>query len=231
MNKPVKQKKCLSRACRQEFTPVKRGLSLSKHCCSACELDDAQAKGNPKKKVKAVRQKKCGICKELFTPFNSLSTCSPACERDRLKKVAEKEFDKITKEMKKELNDKDPAFWSEKAQKICNQYILLRDKGKPCISCGNGNDVKYDAGHYLSRGHSAALRFNEFNIHRQCSAYCNVNNSGQSIRYRQALVNLYGEEKVLWLEGPHEMPRYRIDDYKRIYEEFKQKIKDLRLAI
>jgi len=223
-----KPKKCLSRTCRQEFTPVKRGLTLSKHCCAACELDDSEAKGNAKVKVKAIKQKKCSICKELFTPFNSISTCSPKCERERLRKVAEKEYDKITKEMKKELNDKDSSFWSDKAQKMCNKYILIRDAKKPCISCGNTNNVKYDAGHYLSRGHSAALRFNEFNIHKQCSNYCNVANSGQSVRYRQALVKLYGEERVLWLEGPHELPRYRIEDYKHIYEVFKLKIKALK---
>ena len=71
MNKPVKQKKCLSRACRQEFTPVKRGLSLSKHCCAACELDDAQAKGNPKKKAKPKKPKTAAqLKKDLWVYFS-----------------------------------------------------------------------------------------------------------------------------------------------------------------
>jgi hypothetical protein len=160
--------------------------------------------------------------------------CGMACALDygksvvKVKKIkAAKEFDKETRAMKLAANDKDPSYWSDKAQKMCNRYILIRDAKKPCISCDNTNNVKYDAGHYLSRGHSAALRFNEFNIHKQCSNYCNVANSGQSVRYRQALVKLYGEERVLWLEGPHELPRYRIEDYKHIYEEFKLKIKGL----
>lgn len=69
MNKP---RKCLSRTCRQEFTPVKRGLSLSKHCSAACELDDAQAKGNPKAKAKSKpRQRKVSAIKsDLWDLFS-----------------------------------------------------------------------------------------------------------------------------------------------------------------
>jgi len=180
------------------------------------------------------KESKCKNCREKFIKTSSLACCSMACALDYVNKQWHKKKDKEAKEfnsktraLKQSANDKSPSFWADKAQKECNRYILLRDKDKPCISCGNTNNVKYDAGHYVSRGHSAALRFNEFNINKQCSAYCNVANSGQSIKYRQALVRIYGEEKVLWLEGPHEMPRYRIDDYKRIHAEFKQKIKEL----
>lgn len=148
----------------------------------------------------------------------------------KVKKVKQlKEFDKETREMKAAARDKDPSWWSEKAQAKCNQYIMLRDKGKPCISCGTmATDIDYAAGHFIPRGRSAALRFSEFNIHRQCNNYCNRKNSGNYGPYRIALVKLYGQEKVDWLESSHVMPRYRIDDYKRIYEEFKQKIKDLK---
>jgi hypothetical protein len=175
------------------------------------------------------RPRRCPCCLEMFTPvmigLKPTRCClNAACVLDYAQGVRAKEFDKVTRQMKADANEKNPQYWADKAQKMCNKYILARDRDKPCISCGNTNNVKYDAGHYLSRGHTAALRFNEFNIHKQCSAYCNQNNSGQAIRYRQALVNLYGEEKVLWLEGPHELPRYRIEDYKRIHDEFKKKL-------
>lgn len=184
-----------------------------------------------------MKLKKCCSCKQLFTPGNSLvKACSMSCALDygksvvKVKKVKQlKEFDKETREMKAAARDKDPSWWSEKAQTKCNQYIMLRDKGKPCISCGTmATDIDYAAGHFIPRGRSAALRFNEFNIHRQCNNYCNRKNSGNYGPYRIALVKLYGQEKVDWLELSHVMPRYRIDDYKRIYEEFKQKIKDLK---
>jgi len=72
MIKPIKQKKCLSRTCRQEFTPVKRGLTLSKHCCAACELDDSEAKGNakPKPKTKPKLRKVSAIKAELWELFS-----------------------------------------------------------------------------------------------------------------------------------------------------------------
>lgn len=57
MIKPIKIRRCLSRTCRQEFTPVKRGLTLSKHCCAACELDHAESTGNVKAKQKAKKPK------------------------------------------------------------------------------------------------------------------------------------------------------------------------------
>ncbi len=68
----IKPKKCLSRTCRQDFTPIKRGLTLSKHCCSACELDDSEAKGNtkPKPKTKPKLRKVSAIKAELWELFS-----------------------------------------------------------------------------------------------------------------------------------------------------------------
>ena len=68
MNKP---RKCLSRTCREEFTPVRRGLKLSKYCCPACELDDAESKGNPKPKVKTKKPKTAAkLKKDLWAIFS-----------------------------------------------------------------------------------------------------------------------------------------------------------------
>lgn len=52
MLKPIKQKRCKS--CKELFTPVKRGLTLSKYCTSACELDDAE-NVKPKAEKKAIK--------------------------------------------------------------------------------------------------------------------------------------------------------------------------------
>lgn len=181
------------------------------------------------------KQRRCKFsgCREYFTPkrYNLVleDCCGPGCKLSYAEETANRDYAAETRAMKKAFNDKDPSWWSDKAQAMFNKYIMARDAGKPCISCGTDKrDIDYCAGHWLPRGRSAALRFNEFNCHRQCNNSCNRKNSGNLIPYRIALVKLYGEEKVLWLEGPHEMPRYRIDDYKRIYEEFKLKIKELK---
>lgn len=160
-----------------------------------------------------------------------MKQCSKECIKIYADKIREKEFRKETTKMKKEFNEKDITFWENKAEKQCNKYILLRDKGKPCISCNTENpNIDYAAGHYIPKGRSAALRFHEFNIHRQCNNYCNSKNSGNLIPYRMALVKLYGEEYVQWLDKSHTMPRYRLDDYRRIFEEYKTKINNLMVA-
>jgi len=145
----------------------------------------------------------------------------------KVKKVkAVKEYDKVTRTMKRESNDKDKSFWMKKAQQKFNEYIRKRDEMKPCISCGTTSNVKFDAGHYVPSGRSAALRFNEFNCHKQCSSNCNVHLSGNLIEYRKSLIVLYGQEKVEWLEGVHEMPNYRLDDYKQIHAIYTLKLKE-----
>lgn len=183
-----------------------------------------------------MKLKKCKSCGGEFYPSNSMVlVCGFACALDygksivKVKKVkAVKEFDKTTRAMKKAANDLDKSFWQKKAQSKFNEFIRERDKNKPCISCHTTKNVKYDAGHYVPRGRSAALAFNEFNCHKQCSSYCNVNMSGNLIAYRSALVELYGIEKVEWLEGHHDMPKYRIEDYKCIYEEYSTKLKSIK---
>ncbi len=183
------------------------------------------------------RKRRCKYsgCKEYFTPkrYNLVleDCCTAACQLSYAEETANKQFKAETAEMRKAFNDKDPSWWSDKAQAIFNKYIMARDKGKPCVSCQTlAKDIDYCAGHWIPRGRSAALRFNEFNVHLQCNNFCNRRNSGNLIPYRIALVKLYGEEKVQWLEGHHEMPRYRIEDYKRIYEEYKNKVKELKIS-
>lgn len=185
--------------------------------------------------IKPIKQKRCKSCKKPFTPANTLMiVCGMACALDYGKAVARvkkakafKEYNEVTRKMKREANDKDKSFWMKKAQQKFNEYIRKRDEMKPCISCGTTKDVKFDAGHYVPCGRSAALRFNELNCHKQCSSNCNVHLSGNLIEYRKALIALYGQEKVEWLEGVHEMPNYRLDDYKQIYAMYAQKLKEL----
>ncbi len=72
MNKPIKQRKCASRTCREIFTPQIRGLRITKHCSAACELDDAESKGNAIKKPKAKPKlrKVAAVKNELWELFS-----------------------------------------------------------------------------------------------------------------------------------------------------------------
>lgn len=185
------------------------------------------------------KKRKCAVktCGKLFEQRNSFHVvCSPSCgvikhkiELLTLAAKKERDFKAQTLKMKKEMRDNDSSWWSDKAQKACNEFIKFRDLGKPCISCGTmKSHLRYDSGHFIPVGRSAALRFEVTNIARQCANNCNVKLSGNCLEYRKALVIKYGAAHVEWLEGSHEMPRYRIEDYKRIYAEFKAKTKLLK---
>ena len=47
------------------------------------------------------------------------------------------------------------------------------------------------------------------------------------MNYRISLVVRIGQDKVEWLEGPHEPQRYTIDDLKAIKAEYREKLKQL----
>lgn len=180
------------------------------------------------------------MCLDMFTPKRyglRLTRCceNAGCRLDYAQgvraKEAEKEFNRQTKEMRKNLNENSLSFWAKKTEEKCNEYIRLRDKDQPCISCGTmSQSVKYDAGHFIPVGRSKFLRYEETNIHRQCSNNCNQKKSGNYIEYRKSMVKKYGADHVEWLEFDHPTPRRRIDDYKQIYEHYKEKIKELKSA-
>lgn len=89
------------------------------------------------------------------------------------------------------------------AEKHFNAYIRRRDAVDDrftCISCRTTKHVSMmHAGHYLSAGHHSNVRFDEKNVHGQCSA-CNTHLHGNQIRYREHLVKKIGLEEVEFLE-------------------------------
>lgn len=97
----------------------------------------------------------------------------------------------------KPLNKKSLPELLKTCQQVFNKFIRERDKDKGCISCPG---KVQEAGHYFSRGHHGALRFNEMNVNGQCTR-CNCFLHGNLINYRNGLVKRYGEDKVLLLES------------------------------
>lgn len=109
----------------------------------------------------------------------------------------------------------------KKAQEVFNRWIRERDKDNGCISCGGKVE---QAGHYFSQGHHSALRYDEINTHGQCIR-CNMHLSGNLIKYRQGLVERYGEDYVKNLEakeakiiGPFKWHRIELDQIIKKYK-------------
>ena len=178
---------------------------------------------------------KCKVCKQEFERKYTTTqrTCGVQCAiKDANNKTAiavEKKRKTVRakhRAAKQALKSK--ADWLREAQTACNAFIRERDKGLPCISCGNTNDVKYCAGHYKTRGAHPELRFHPYNINRQCDWNCNLNLSGNITNYRPALIEKIGVENVEWLEGDHKAQHLQIEDIKDIKQYYKEQLKLLK---
>lgn len=188
------------------------------------------------KKNKPPKKKKCKICDSLFevNPFQPLrGWCSPDCGyKYSLKLKANKEA-KEKRDSNKELKVQKQSTlthsdYIQLFQKVFNTYIRFRDKNDGCISCGTRRPVNYDAGHFYPTTYQF-LRFNEDNVHKQCSFTCNKNKSGNLLEYRPALIKKIGLERVLWLdENRHKLLDITIPELIEQIKIYKLKIKQLK---
>lgn len=194
---------------------------------------------------------KSKVCNNIVdrTYSSTVQACSVSCA---LALVREKEAKKAIKKAKSERREtkaKKKALmsvrdWIKKAQPVFNKYIRLRDKDKPCISCGRTNQEvegsegwkpggSWDCGHFLTIGAHEELRFEPKNAYKQCKS-CNggsgkytKKNHTVGKQYRINLIERVGIETVDWLEGPHELPRWTTDDIQSVQEKYKAKIKEI----
>ena len=174
---------------------------------------------------KEIKQKKCSMCKEKYTPARTTQkVCSMRCAIALQDAEKVKKFNQETKERREKLKSK--AQWLKQAQAAFNKFIRLRDAGQPCISCGRDTGCKVNAGHYRSVGARPELRFTELNVHLQCE-HCNMWKSGNIMDYRIRLIDKIGLDKVEWLEGKHEPLKLSIDDVRDIIVKYKSKCREL----
>lgn len=151
--------------------------------------------------------------------------CSPECgAKLALAKLAKARAKKAGQDRKEHRAAKEKlktrAKWLAEAQAAFNAYVRARDEGKPCISCGTTNTAQWDAGHYRSVGAAPHLRFNEDNVHRQCSRPCNKDKSGNLIEYRKGLVLRIGLRRVEALENDNGSVRLSVEEIKAIKEKY-----------
>ena len=180
--------------------------------------------------------KRCRHCKEYFdqdtmikVPLGYFCTFSHASQHgiDKQQANKEKAFKQRTAKLKAEYYASDLKTRKAAAKKACHDYIKLRDKGLPCICCGEPMTGEIHAGHWLESGNHPFIRYHEDNIHSQ-RAYCNTYKGGNSDDYEGRLRVKIGAERVDWLIENKSNPIKRTaQDYKEIEEYFKAKIKAL----
>lgn len=171
-----------------------------------------------------MKVKKCKICKDEFNAYTSFDKfCSKGCEAiHNVRKIG-----KENRRALKAFNESDKNVLKRKAIQVFNAYIRKRDEKLPCVSCGyDGTQRQIHAGHYRPAGNVAILRFDERNVHAQCSI-CNNHLSGNLVNYRNELINRIGLEVVEELESTNSPKQYTIEEYAEIIKTYKQKTKEL----
>jgi hypothetical protein len=199
-------------------TPMARAKPLS----SAIRTSNAIAPSAPTLAAKP-RMRKCAVCKAPFIKRSMThKACGPECAQALARQVREKAERMQLAERR--LAAKPRAKWQQEAQAEFNSWVRWRDRNLPCISCGRFHQGSWDAGHYRSVGSMPALRFHEDNCHRQCVP-CNQHKSGNAVEYRLGLIARIGAERVAFLEGPHDLVKNTIDDFKAIKAHYRAKLK------
>ena len=186
---------------------------------------------------KPPKQHQCKECGGYYVKSQSTQqVCSMKCAIAYSKRKAEEKRKKQEKSDRLEAGRrmrarkealKSRPDWLKEAQKAFNEFIRLRDADLPCISCGRYHNGQYHAGHYRSVGACPELRFNEDNVHKQCSV-CNNHKSGNAIEYRINLIRKIGLERVEFLERHDHQPlKLSIDEIKELIKFYKAKCKGL----
>ncbi len=176
--------------------------------------------------------KTCKVCRIKFSPIRQLQ---PTCEKmECMIEYSNKHLAKKKKEAKKnnfrdkkKLLSEDIGHLKKVAQKTFNEFIRLRDKDLPCISCGTTNNIQYHAGHFKPAGGFSYLRFNENNCHKQCSV-CNNHKSGNLIPYRDNLILKIGIEEVDKLEVPNVIKKWSVEELQDVIETYRDKVKQMK---
>lgn len=188
------------------------------------------------RKAPKLGKRKCANCGERFQKLRPLqATCSVECaiqySRDQEDKKKEREWKAKKKEGLEQL--KSYAQRVQEARKVFQEYIRLRDKHLPCISCNEPPREQsnyWDGGHYFKAELYSGLIFNEINCNKQCKR-CNNYDQGNGADYRIGLIAKYGEDAVIELESIKDEKReYRysneeLDEFKAYY---RKKIKELK---
>lgn len=174
------------------------------------------------------RFKKCRYCGSQTIPYGSLQ---PFCfENDCIKEHNKVELQKRKRKEKKKLLSTDRSHWVKLADQAFNGFIRARDKHLPCISCGyvfTEDGRQRHAGHLKPKGVNAILRYNEDNVHAQCSI-CNNHKSGEVGEYEKSLRIRIGDERVDHIFSiSKQVHTHTVDELKNVVKIYTNKLKEL----
>ena len=145
--------------------------------------------------MKPIKKKRCLICNDQFTPYQTTQrVCSTNCavKWAKDKKINDAEtVDGWIKEKKEQDSLQSHLLHT---RTLVHKMVRLRDKGKPCASCGRSWLDNFQAGHYNKAELFSSLRFDFFNIHGQCQK-CNLHLEGNLDAYKLRLPQIIGQKQ------------------------------------
>jgi hypothetical protein len=166
---------------------------------------------------------KCRVCRSPVTSWSVHAAVNRFCNVDCATKWSLVEVEEKRRQKAKRVKS---AKTPEKlAQDAVNAFIRERDKHKPCIV--HGYECPYastgwHAGHFKSVGSHPELRYNTWNIHKQCASgnkgahkWSRYERSNDAM-YEENLRKRIGDARVDWLKASHPPKQYRDEDLKRI---------------
>lgn len=124
--------------------------------------------------------------------------------------------------------NKNLSYYLQIAKKKCHEYVRLRDRNKPCVSCGTPWRDNFHAGHYHKSELFSLTRFNEYNINGQCPS-CNIHKEGNLEGYAVILPDRIGLDKFNEINKLASMSKkinhkWCVEDLKKIISYYKDKI-------
>lgn len=203
--------------------------------------------GSTSRGLTSMRKRKCKACGEFWRPEEStpdyVRWCSYRCREalalQALQKVraqAKRQADqqrtaRRQRDRQKLVSMRTVRDWLKIAQRAFNRYIRLRDRKRPCISCGRLQQDTvfggaFDAGHYRSTGSASHLRFTETNCWSQC-VQCNRDLSGNTVEYRKGLIRRIGVEEVERLEEDNRTHKWTIPELEEIAKKYNRLAREL----
>lgn len=120
----------------------------------------------------------------------------------------------------------------ENVKTVCHTYIKLRDKYKPCITCGQPWHSDFQAGHFYKAELFSTIKYHELNINGQCQG-CNIRKDGNESQYRVNLPSRIGIDNYRELErlaSLEKQTNFKWDrsELNNIRNYYKQKLKELK---
>jgi len=144
-------------------------------------------------------------CISAFTVFAKDVTAKKNAKEWRAEKS-------LLKEKLKSLAD-----WKADLQKEINLIVRIIDFQWPCIATG-ATTGKVNAGHYIGTLANPTIRFHLENIWLQ-SEHSNTWKSGDTLRYQEGIVRLFGKDYLEYLNGLQSIPPIKLS-----VDEIKEKI-------